>query len=310
MPINVSDVPVYAGSVFEKVQSIMLGAVLPENRFKIKADKPVSPRKFEKVVGILLDRIYRDPDTGLPNYESFRESLEKLIDKRQKKHDENEGKNIRDRTPIPKDTVLFFDMNYMKNFNQEIGMQKTDKLIASVAEILHDSFRIKKEPISDHNDPRNAKNKADKKFNADIVARAKKGGDEFIVLMRGCSKEHAKAKADKIFAEIKKKVFMVADANPRGHKNAMISNVSLSYGYYELDSKLNANIEEYQDTAETALAKAEELMKQRKENWKKDGRVTPPSIQKLPLNTLYMLSAPVPREDVIEIPAVFEAIRR
>lgn len=304
MAINPYTVPVYTGSPFDKVESIMMGAVLGGEKFKLKRKEAISPKKFRDVVEVLLDKIYRDPDTGLPNYESFRESLEKLLAKRERKRTENATLPPDQQLEIPKDTVLFFDMNYMKNLNTEIGMQKTDKLIATIAEILHDSFRAK-------TDPSKPERVSGKKFNADIVARAKKGGDEFLVLMRGCSREDAKKKADMIFEKIKSKYFIIPDNSPRSQRNALVSNVSLSYGYYELDSKLNANIEEDHDTAETALAKAEELMKQRKERWKKpeDGRITPPIIQKGAMNTINMLVSQFNPDDVTTIRVPPRAIR-
>lgn len=140
--------------------------------FDVGADdyisKPVVAGELVSRVKVRLERSRliaarsgRDPLTGLFNRRSFLDSASRLL-----------ALAIRQGTPL---SVVMFDVDHFKDFNDRFGHQLGDRELASLASFLRLSLRT-----------------------TDVVARW--GGEEFVACMPGSSAPDVKAKLERLLA--------------------------------------------------------------------------------------------------------------
>ena len=133
-----------------------------------------------------------DPLTGLYNRRYFDEALTRVIASWQRSlHDE--------RRPV---AAIMFDLDHFGEFNKQHGHQVGDQVLRTFAGLLRGRFR-----------------------NADLVARF--GGEEFVVVLEGATRDAAVAIAEEILAAL-------ADLGITGPEGTRLP-VTVSAGCAELD---------------------------------------------------------------------------
>lgn len=126
----------------------------------------------------ILNRIAcRDALTGLYNHQYFQDYLKAEIKRCQR------TKRLF--------SLLFFDLDHFKCYNDTHGHQKGDRLLSQLAEILHDCVR-----------------------ESDIVARY--GGEEFVIILPDTNKEGGQIVAEKIRIQIENYPFSGCESQPLG----------------------------------------------------------------------------------------------
>ena len=153
----------------------------------------------------------RDGLTGLYNRRYFEQTLEKEI-MRAKRF----GSDL---------SLLLFDIDHFKHYNDTNGHLMGDQILKNMADILIDGGRA-----------------------IDIAARY--GGEEFVVILVGANKKGAAVRGDKLREEIAKFDFEHGNKQPLGAVT-----VSGGYAQYGIDGK---NAAELIEAADKALYKAKE----------------------------------------------------
>jgi len=118
-----------------------------------------------------------DSMTGIANFRAFETEL-----------DLEHERAVRYDTPY---SILFFDVDHFKNYNDQNGHPAGDAVLKKVAQILGQNSR-----------------------RSDLVARY--GGEEFVVLGRGVDKERALQYAEKLRKSIENEPFLHGEKQPLG----------------------------------------------------------------------------------------------
>jgi len=141
--------------------------------------KAASNKKLEELV-------VRDGLTNLYNHRYFQERTEEEVSRA------NRYNLVL--------SLVFFDLDYFKNYNDTNGHINGDQALIKVAEILRNSMR-----------------------KSDVVARVRKtdivaryGGEEFVVLLPETSKDGAKVMAERLRKVIESQEFTGEDKLPGG----------------------------------------------------------------------------------------------
>ena len=241
--------------VFERVEKILLG--------NMAVPKPHRTQEMAAIFEALLDKLVdTDQGTGLPTAARAANELRTVIDER--KHIRKIGG-----TPEPY-TVVFLDLNGFKHYNDSLGHIKTNGLIRAFAEELEQATRQSAgsldAPAAD-TPGWAAELRHKSQFKADMVARYHKGGDEFLILMPGISQDQAERRMTDIAKRIAAKTFVLPE------DRITISNLTFSYGCYELDTQLRDT--EGHEWPFSAFDKANHIMRQRKTQARKTPGYTP-----------------------------------
>lgn len=157
----------------------------------------------------VMESAIRDPLTGLYNRRHFDEALERMMAVR---HRERLG------PPSPL-SVAIFDLDHFGAFNKEHGHQVGDRVLRAFADVLRGRFRA-----------------------SDLVARL--GGEEFIVVLDGATRDEAVQAADGIRAAIAQRAVTLDDGTEL--------HVTVSAGCAELETG-DATREALLRTADVAL---------------------------------------------------------
>lgn len=166
--------------------------------------------ELKKVNRVLKEMAIRDGLTNLFNHRYFQESLAKEINRFE-----------RYGTPF---SVVFFDVDNFKKYNDTHGHVQGDKLLRRVANLIVNNIRM-----------------------ADCAARY--GGEEFVVILPETSREHALETANKIRLAIYNHHFEGRETQPGGH-------ISVSAGV--------AVVPEHGKQASELLTKADKALYQAK----------------------------------------------
>lgn len=110
-------------------------------------------RKIEEATGLLAYQAGHDPLTGLPNRRAFETALEEAVAGSRRASDHG--------------SLCFIDLDYFKNVNDACGHAAGDALLRAVGSLLAQRLRAQ-----------------------DVVCRI--GGDEFALILRGCSRDDAR----------------------------------------------------------------------------------------------------------------------
>ena len=212
-------------------------------------------RELEKENALLEARRNVNPMTGLPNNIALDDRLEKIIESRKKlfARYEKSKKDPQTEWKAPPVTVIFCDINHFKKYN-DLSHDGADGMIRSVAALLKSMVR------------------SDAKRSKDFIARSKKEGDEFVILMPGVTQREAYNRISAIGEKIRNKKFLLE--LPGGDRHFLIENLTIAFGCYQLDTDLRTDHPHDKD-ARKALFKAETLMKQEKRMMKEDGKAEP-----------------------------------
>ena len=116
-------------------------------------------RKVEEATGLLAYQAVHDPLTGLPNRRAFETALEAAVAGSRRASDHG--------------SLCFIDLDYFKNVNDACGHAAGDALLRAVGTLLAQRLRAQ-----------------------DVVCRI--GGDEFALILRGCSREDSRRIADSL----------------------------------------------------------------------------------------------------------------
>lgn len=158
-----------------------------------------------------LDRLaYIDQHTGLPNKSRCMQYLNNT-------------------TQVPEHTMVFmFDLNFLKQVNDELGHEAGDSLIKNFAVLLRNNVP------SQH-----------------FVGRF--GGDEFLVIANGVTKEEMTRMEEKLLAAEKR----FNDTSHRGY------NLSFSYGYASSDDFMDCTYQILMDKADHNMYEYKKILKEK-----------------------------------------------
>jgi diguanylate cyclase (GGDEF)-like protein len=132
---------------------------------------------LERQMGSLRVKATRDPLTGLYNRRMLEECLPKMIHECRSSGDEL--------------SILAIDVDNFKDLNDSLGHAVGDQFLRAIAQILRSGVR-----------------------ECDATIRC--GGDEFIVLMPGCSLEVARAQADRLALLVESLAKTIRSPQPPG----------------------------------------------------------------------------------------------
>jgi diguanylate cyclase (GGDEF)-like protein len=201
---------------------VVVGAISILRRDRSNAFRPIDFEAMELMAGhaaLAVSNAYlhaevealatRDPLTGLYNRRHFDEALVRVIASwRRSLHD--------DRRPV---AAIMFDLDHFGEFNRQHGHQVGDEVLRTFAGVLARRFR-----------------------DADLVARF--GGEEFVVILEGATRDHAVHVAEEIRAALAQHLVLGDD----GTRLA----VTVSAGRAELD-ETEPTGEQLLRTADVAL---------------------------------------------------------
>lgn len=241
--------------VFDRVEKILLGQMTVPKRCRTKQMAAI----FEALLDKLVDT---DQGTGLPTAARAANELRTVIEERQETR--KKGK-----VPPPY-TVVFLDLNGFKYYNDTLGHIKTNDLIRVFSEELECVTRQSTDSLdaSATDTPGWAAQLRRRDHpKADMVARYHKGGDEFLILMPGISQDQAEKRMADIAKRIAAKTFVLPE------DRITISNLTFSYGCYELDTQLRDT--EGHEWPFSAFDKANHIMRQRKAQARKASGYAP-----------------------------------
>jgi diguanylate cyclase (GGDEF)-like protein len=167
---DLSMISVAAKRAIEKV------CLTKENRKLLKSLREKNT-ELQSANKILNRMACRDALTGLFNHQYFQDYLKAEIKRCQR------TKRLF--------SLLFFDLDHFKCYNDTHGHQKGDRLLSQLSDILRDFVR-----------------------ESDIVARY--GGEEFVIILPDTSKEGAKIVAEKLRTQIENYPFSGRELQPQG----------------------------------------------------------------------------------------------
>ena len=212
--------------------------------------KELLTQEFRELLDAVFEQIYySDPNTKLPSRMRFDQRLKEIVEERQEIQ-----KAGHEYDPC---TIVYCDLNHFGECNAILSHDITDKLVKAIADVL------RKETGFDDDPP------------ACFLARAKKEGDEFLILINGIDKEKAEAKMQRVCDRLKDQPFKIPkvplmdrDGKVKAVKNMSISGITMTYGCYELDSDLQPD--QTCDTPEDAVKKADLIMDLEKKKARED----------------------------------------
>lgn len=155
--------------------------------------------KLEKVKEYFEDQAYKDGLTHLYNRAKFYKIIQREI-------------NLAKRYHIPL-SILFIDIDDLKNHNDSYGHIEGDNVLKKLAEILQNNIR-----------------------DTDYVFRF--GGEEFVVLLPNTNSNQAKKMAEKLRRTFETMVF-----KPKNSKKAVHKTISIGIAKYEENISINELIE-------------------------------------------------------------------
>ena len=156
---------------------------LTEENRRLLATLQKQNSELERTNKILENVACRDGLTGLFNHRYFQDSLRSEIDRCQRENDIF--------------SLIFFDLDHFKIYNDAHGHLEGDYLLRQLATILEKNFR-----------------------HSDVVARY--GGEEFVVILPGTSKKDAQHMAENMRRYIEGFPFNGRDTQPSGKLTSSI----------------------------------------------------------------------------------------
>jgi GGDEF domain-containing protein len=152
-----------------------------------------TPFKKEKDIIALYNASLKDAATELPsrNYFEYKKSDIAL------RMVKGSLDNIKERSESNTWSIMFCDIDGLHLVNAKIGQVKADDGIKTIADIIKDCIRTKKD--KGENDSVFYKAN-DKKYYPNVPIRM--GGDEFIIILPNCTKEQAVMVSDRIKQQI------------------------------------------------------------------------------------------------------------
>lgn len=172
-------------------------------------------------IKVLEELVNRDGVTGLYNHMYFQNSLKEMVD---------EAKNRNERI-----SMIFFDIDYFKHYNDLNGHQKGDEVLSRIGEIVEENVR-----------------------KTDIAARY--GGEEFAMILQNTNEDEAIIIADRLRKIIEKEKFHGEENQPNG-------NLTVSMGISIYPDKARNEIELIK-SSDDALYRAKFFNKNRVETYK------------------------------------------
>ncbi|MGF6768130.1 diguanylate cyclase (GGDEF)-like protein/PAS domain S-box-containing protein [Paraburkholderia sp. GAS199] len=169
----------------------------------------------------LRDMVFIDSLTGLRNRRYLDSKVEELFDSTT--HASSSGAVA----------VLFLDIDYFKNFNDEYGHQSGDECLKTVGQCIAATLRTR-----------------------DLFARY--GGEEFVVVLENCDREEAALSAELIRAAV--------ESLALSHRGSPLNVVTLSIGVAHQDLQQPVSAAELFESADAALYMAKRLGRNRVEH--------------------------------------------
>lgn len=156
----------------------------------IKVPLPVFEKKdYDLILNELMEHIeklnalaYKDAATGLLNRHAFKEEMNAIITQRLEALRKNPTE-IENPEKYPPVTIAKIDLNYLKTYNDFSYIHGGDVALKYLSDFISEKLR-----------------KTDNTENFDTLIRF--GGDELVVIMRGCTPEDANKKLKKISEDI------------------------------------------------------------------------------------------------------------
>ena len=167
------DLSIISAAVKRAIEKVCL---IKENR-KLLNSLQKKNAELKSANKILNRMACRDALTGLYNHQYFQDFLKAEIKRCQRTN--------------RLFSLIFFDLDHFKCYNDTHGHQKGDRLLNQLAGILHGFVR-----------------------ESDIVARY--GGEEFVIILPDTSKEGAKIVAEKLRIQIENYPFSGCESQPQG----------------------------------------------------------------------------------------------
>jgi|GEM_PF-5654922 len=168
-----------------------------------------SKKEYSSITSDLMKRVeylnemaWRDHATGRLNRHAFDREINKILDERLTKAlataKENSATKLEDNPDDTKVIIAKLDLNYLKTLNKFSYTHGGDAALKYMADFIYKTLRTKHRAGEEQQD------------NLDTMVRY--GGDEFVLIMRGCSLDDANARLQKLSKEIAKQ--SVGGENP------------------------------------------------------------------------------------------------
>lgn len=202
----------YLMKPFDKIENITVvvkhaleKVILTAENKRLFAELQAQNEKLQKVVKILADLVNRDSLTGIHNHRCFQQEIIKEAARA-------------DRHGL-KFSLIIFDVDNFKNYNDRNGHPAGDELLKTLAWTVERSLR-----------------------KTDFFARY--GGEEFVVILPETGKDEAVIKAEKIRQIVEMAPFVNQESQPGGNIT-----VSLGVATYPGDAQSIAEMIEQADNA-------------------------------------------------------------